>query len=116
MRPMNNGAGRPAVQHFLLTIMIAADASLHAYARCTSKRRAFDVGEWLAREAERLGSRHTTVLITPLPPDDADRVRRIASARNDEVREALQTVTDFQVATWTTRATQAEHHVLLELH
>src|SRR3954447_1191536 len=115
---LNNGAGRP-VQHFLLSIMIAADTCLHAYARCTSKRRAFDVGEWLAREAEKIGSAHplrSIVLITPLPPGDAERVRRIASARSDEVREALRTVANFQVATWATRDGQPEHDALLEMH
>ena len=108
-----------AIKHFLLTIVIAHDTCMHAYLACTDKRRACDVGEWLVREAEKIGSTHplrTTILITSLDAGGVETVRRIASARSDEVRLALRTVADFQVATWATRDDQADHNVLLELH
>src|SRR4051794_13333799 len=87
--------------HFLLSVVIARNVWMHAYLACTDKHRAFDTGEWLAAEAEKTGSTHplrSTILITPLDDDAAATVRQIAGTRSAEVREALKTVADQQLA------------------
>ena len=107
-----------AIKHFLLTVALDPHTRMHAYLACADKHRAFDEAEWLVREAEKVGStyplRHT-VLVTPLD-DGGETVRRIASARSEEVRLALRTVTDFQLATWATSTDDAGDRVLMELH
>ena len=107
-----------AIKHFLLTVALDPHTHMHAYLACADKHRAFDVAEWLVREAEKVGSTYPlrqTVLVTPLD-DGVETVRRIASARSEEVRLALRTVADFQLATWATSTDDADDHVLMELH
>ena len=104
------------VEHYLLTLQIAANNYMHAYVVTDDKRQIEVVTEMMMEKAEAMKCRPLPMVLCTRLSTGVDLVRRIVSELDEEAKRLLEKPPDSHVTIFAMEANQADNKRLMELH